>query len=278
MLRRTLLIATIVVFASTIARASTPPDKDVVEAREHYKRGTSAFELGSYEEAIREYAAAYRLRDDPALLYNLGQANRLGNHPAEALRFFRLFLMKVPGAQNRVEVESKIAELQKLIDQQKKTQNMPPDSVAPPSTPETRSATRAAPTEAVPKPPVMTRLAIDSQMDRAGRTQQIAGGVVAGVGVLLVGGGIVCGVLAMQASDRLTQLNQSKQNFDYSQQQLGVTAQVLEGVFIGVGAAAVVAGGAVLLVGRSERAHARHVAVVPALDAHSATLTVVGTF
>ena len=34
------------------------------EAKEHYIKGTKAFELGAYEEAIAEYSAAYRLKDD----------------------------------------------------------------------------------------------------------------------------------------------------------------------------------------------------------------------
>src|SRR5947207_1312620 len=106
-----LVSVVVILLVSSTARAG---DSDVSEARDHYRRGTKAFELGSYEEAIKEYAAAYRLRDDPALLYNLGQANRLGNHPTEALRFFRLFLIKVPDTQSRSEVEAKIAELQKL--------------------------------------------------------------------------------------------------------------------------------------------------------------------
>ncbi|HEX6836513.1 MAG TPA: hypothetical protein VF334_08060, partial [Polyangia bacterium] len=128
-------------FAVGSKRASAD---EVNEAREHYKKGTKAFELGAYDEAVAEYSAAYRLRDDPALLYNLGQAHRLANHPTEALHFYRLFLMKVPSTPNRVEVETKIDELQRLVDQQKKTQNLPPDSVkSPGSTPATTPAPAA---------------------------------------------------------------------------------------------------------------------------------------
>jgi len=116
-----------------------PPGRadEVSEAREHYKKGTKAFELGAFQEAVAEYAAAYRLRDDPALLYNLAQSNRLANHPLEALRLYRMFLLKTPNASNREEVESKIAELRKLVEQQQTTPNPPLDArqAPPPSGP-----------------------------------------------------------------------------------------------------------------------------------------------
>src|SRR5437763_16165369 len=107
---RSLVLVVAILFGTLSVFAARADESDVNEARDHYRRGTKAFELGSYEEAIKEYAAAYRLRDDPALLYNLGQANRLGNHPTEALRFFRLFLIKVPTKQSRSELEATIAE------------------------------------------------------------------------------------------------------------------------------------------------------------------------
>jgi tetratricopeptide (TPR) repeat protein len=109
--------------------ASSAPafaDNDRALAREHYFKGTRAFDLGAYDEAIAEYGAAYRIKDDPALLYNLGQAHRLAGHAAEALRIYKVYLSKRPEAANRPEVEAKIAELQKLIEQQNRTKSMPP--------------------------------------------------------------------------------------------------------------------------------------------------------
>jgi tetratricopeptide (TPR) repeat protein len=61
-------------------------------AREHYHRGTVAFNLGHYEEAAGEYEEAYRLKDDPALLYNIAQARRLAGNRREALRSYKTFL------------------------------------------------------------------------------------------------------------------------------------------------------------------------------------------
>jgi tetratricopeptide (TPR) repeat protein len=100
---------------------------DVEEARRHYRSGSSAYELGQFDEAIREYTAAYKLKSDPAILYNLGQANRLANHPSEALHFYKMYLSKEPDASNRDEVRTKIEALLELVEQQRKTQALPPD-------------------------------------------------------------------------------------------------------------------------------------------------------
>jgi tetratricopeptide (TPR) repeat protein len=277
-MRALLLLA--IVASAIVARPSIAEANERSEAREHFAKGTKAFELGAYDEAIAEYSAAYRIKDDPALLYNLGQAHRLANHPTEALRSYRVFLMKIPDAPNRAEVEQKIAELQKLIEQQQKTQNMPPDSVkAPVSTPtETTTTTQQpeAPTQAAP-PQSIVRQPNESAL-RSARAKMIWGIALAATGVAFAVGGIVSGALAKQASDNLTKLDQSMQKFDYGQQQNGQTEQVLQGVFLGLGGAAVVTGAVLYFVGRHERKVARTVSVVPAIGRGTASAIVEGSF
>lgn len=121
---------------------------DVIKAREHYKAGSRAYEIGSYEEAIREYGEAYRLKDDPAILYNMAQANRLAEHPTEAEHLYRMYLMKVPNAPNRAEVLNKIDALQRLLEDQRRTKNLPPDTTLP--RPHEPAPTTTAPATTVP--------------------------------------------------------------------------------------------------------------------------------
>jgi tetratricopeptide (TPR) repeat protein len=78
------------------------------EAREHYRRGAKAFEVAHYDEAADEFSAAHKLKDDPTILFNLAQAYRLGGHREKALGTYRTFLVKVPNAPNRREVEALI--------------------------------------------------------------------------------------------------------------------------------------------------------------------------
>ena len=50
--------AWIVVFVLSV---STTSAKDVSVAREHYQRGTKLYDLQRYEEAAKEYEAAYEI-------------------------------------------------------------------------------------------------------------------------------------------------------------------------------------------------------------------------
>ena len=106
-LRRTTLLALVVALcASGVASA----DNRVV-AKQHYERGTTLYDLGKYLEAAHEYEAAFDAHSDPALLFNIGQAFRLGGDNASATRAYRSYLRRLPDAPNRAEVERLLASL-----------------------------------------------------------------------------------------------------------------------------------------------------------------------
>jgi hypothetical protein len=91
-------------------------DAKTEEARRHFKSGQKLFELGHWDEAAREFEAAYAARSDPALLYNLAQAYRRKGEARRALDLYKNFLIKVPDAPQRPEVEKRIIALQRQID------------------------------------------------------------------------------------------------------------------------------------------------------------------
>jgi tetratricopeptide (TPR) repeat protein len=223
----------------TIAASARGDNRSI--AREHYYKGTRAFDLGAYDEAIAEYTAAYKAKEDPALLYNLGQAHRLAGHASEALRFYKTYLARMPDPANVAEVQTKIAELQKVIQQERKTQTeMPPDqAISPLPTPVEKSLAEAP-------------------VDRsAGRTKKIAGSSVGAVGLACLATGIAFGALAQSLSDQLTSLDSSMGTFDSGKDQAAKTDQIVEGVFLGIGAAAVVVGATMLALGYTEARRAR---------------------
>ena len=80
--RRVLLGLALLVLCAGTARAE---DAATTKAREHYTRGSKLFALGKFDDAIREYEAAYELRDDPVFLYNIAQAHRLNRNSERAL-------------------------------------------------------------------------------------------------------------------------------------------------------------------------------------------------
>jgi tetratricopeptide (TPR) repeat protein len=93
---------------------------DVQSAREHFLKGKRAYDLGRFTDAAKEYEAAYEQKDDPALLFNIGQAHRLAGpaHARASLLAYKAFLRNVPNPPNQLEVEAHIREMQAVVDQQ----------------------------------------------------------------------------------------------------------------------------------------------------------------
>jgi len=106
--------------AQEAAGAKRGDDPAAAEARRHYEEGTKAFNLGEFPRAIAEFKAAYNAKDDPSLLYNIGQAFRLEGDAAQAIFFYRSYLRNMPNSPNRREVEGRIRTLEKQLEEQKK--------------------------------------------------------------------------------------------------------------------------------------------------------------
>jgi tetratricopeptide (TPR) repeat protein len=309
---------------------------DVVAAQEHYIKGKRAFELGQYDEAISEYSLAYKAKDDPALLYNIAQAHRLAGHNGEAIRFYKIFIARVPNSPSRAECERRIQDLGKaqpvmppelrddpageaarrhyvagvdaydrgnyelaidelerardikksptldlIIGRTNERLNRGPMAVIAykrflatspqsPEAAEVRSRVEALEQSehaaASPAAAVASAPAPPTAYDRsAGRTKKIAGLVVGVAGIGLAVGGIACGLLAKQAGDQLTSGDQLHQPYDHAKEVAGKTDQILEGVFFGLGGAAVVTGAVLLALGYREAAHPPRIALRPAL-------------
>jgi hypothetical protein len=237
---------------------------DSGSAREHYVKGTRAYDLGLFDEAIAEYMAAYKIKDDPAFLFNLGQAHRLANHPAEALRFYRTYLAKVPDAPNRAEVEAKMAEMNRRVEQQKQppakpVPNMAPAEPTPAAPPVEASRADAPPVEAsrADAPPSVAPAAAPVAITepapaaptRPGRGLRIGGIASVAGGLALVGIGIAFGVGAKQAGDDLTRLDEQNDVFDPAKETAGKRDQGLAVVCVGLGAAAIVTGAVLYILG-----------------------------
>jgi tetratricopeptide (TPR) repeat protein len=231
-----------------------------LSAKEHYLNGKKAFELGQFDEAISEYAAAYRLKDDPALLYNLGQAHRLAGHASDALHFYKVYLNRLPDAANRDEVVTKIAELEKLVEQQKKSATLEQNRGTPPAAVgagEPQKAPAPAEVSLVPATPPPAPTPSWSQRHPGGNIT-IAGFVVGGLGVAGLATGIAYGLAAKSAGDELTRLNQTGGIFKASLQSDGKADQLAATVAFAVGGAFVATGAALVAVGqlKARRAHA----------------------
>ncbi|HVZ74553.1 MAG TPA: tetratricopeptide repeat protein [Polyangia bacterium] len=137
------------VLALLLLLAAVAPARaqDTVSAKEHYQRGTSYYDLGRYADAIKEFEAAYQIKNDPALLFNLAQSHRLAGNVDQALHFYKTYLRYVPHPSNRAEIDSRIDQLEALAAQKNAAQTAPPAQTIPPS------GTTSAPPAAEPTTP-----------------------------------------------------------------------------------------------------------------------------
>ncbi len=141
---RKLFFLLLIAAVPTVARAQQPakpelpanatPEERAAVSRQHFESGMAHFQLEEWDEAIHEWEAGFRIKPVPQFLYNIAQAYRQSKRPEKALSFYQKYLYADPKAQNKAEVERHIAQLTKLIDEQKKSTSAPPIAPIPTET------------------------------------------------------------------------------------------------------------------------------------------------
>jgi hypothetical protein len=202
----------------------TPAQK--AEMKLHYEKATRAYDVQKYNEAVDEYQKAYEIGGDPAMLYNVAQSYRLADQLTDALRFYRRYLQRSPNARNRDDVERKIADLEKTVEDRRKAAAAtapPPVTPAPPVTPPPPA----------PETPVV---------DEGSPGLRVAGIVVASIGGAALIGAAVTGKLAQSKGETLSEDSSKGKTFDPSLESSGKTLNK-------VAIASVIAGGALAVTG-----------------------------
>ena len=94
------------------AVAQTPRDV----AHDLDLRATTEYRLGYFANAAKLYEDAYRVVQDPALLYNIGQAQRMAGSYERALVAYRSYLKTAPpDAPSRELASKRVDELEQLL-------------------------------------------------------------------------------------------------------------------------------------------------------------------
>jgi tetratricopeptide (TPR) repeat protein len=230
-------------------------------AREHYRKGTEAYDRHEYDRAALEFKQAYDASGAPALLFNLGQAHRLNGDYAQARDDYRAYLRQSPDAPNRTDVQSRIDEMERRMTPARPAESTP-----------TRAASRPAPHS----PPDWAQAHRDSDA-HPGLGLKIAGIASGASGLALVGAGVYYGLRADSYSDQVTQLSKNKGEYGPSAQtayQDGQTAASRSTTLFVIGGAALVGGGVLYGLGvHEERTH-----VVPTPMAGGGGIVVSGRF
>jgi hypothetical protein len=132
----------VLVFSLVVVAIASPgahaEDAATAQARQHYQRAARAYDLGQWDKAIAEYAAAYSLRSDPIFLYNMAQAHRRRGDFQRAIDLYKNYLIKAPDSRLRDEVEERIRALQKQlgkVERDTKPVSLPPEAAPSSSSP-----------------------------------------------------------------------------------------------------------------------------------------------
>jgi tetratricopeptide (TPR) repeat protein len=160
--------------------------------RARYEEGAQHYNLGEYDQAIAAFKEAYRLSNDPSLLYNIAQAYRKkGAEFCEpALDFYRSYLRARPDDPGRESLDARMRELAACIQQGSPVS--PPTSHAEPPSPSTPKP--VVPDAALaPAPPPLRLIEPVKRVARPTRAQWAVGGT--GLG-LVVAGGVLYAVVA----------------------------------------------------------------------------------
>ena len=309
---------TVCCFLAALVLALASPargDESATEqARQHYVTGTQQYDLGHWDDSIREFEKAYELRPDPSFLYNLAQAYRRKGDTKRALDLYRNYLAKVPKTPQRAEIEERIKSLQKQIEEGASAKPAPsalaptvPPPVPPPgpaavpapaeapttsppqASPALPSGAEPAPTTASP-PAEQTSQATTATTSAAsptvadaiatepaprGRGLRIAGIVSGAVGVASIATGVAFGLKARSLSNQVA----GATTFNPSDDSAGLRDAKLQWVFYGVGAVVGAVGGVLYYLGvRAARTTPSGVSLGPVLGPGTAGVSAMGVF
>jgi hypothetical protein len=148
-LRHTVLVLAVLACA---ARAQAQQEDPVARARTHFEAGRALYQLGNYNEALREFAAGYQLAPRPQFLLNLGQCYRKLDDLANARGMYQRYLKDAPPSDpERPQAEQILAEIEKQIADREAASAPPPVAAAPPSTATSAPAATTLTTSPPPK-------------------------------------------------------------------------------------------------------------------------------
>jgi tetratricopeptide (TPR) repeat protein len=164
------LVGTSPAALATEPSSSPPAPADL--AREHYERGLAKYNLAEFDAAIVEFKQSYELSKAPRLLFNIAQAYRLKKDYESALYFYNTYLRADPNPPNLDDVDTKIDEMKRALDEQHKAAATPPPPVTPPP---------------VTPPPAVEKHASKRSLKVAGLTVTALGAAACAVGGGMLG-------------------------------------------------------------------------------------------
>lgn len=161
---RGLAVVLVLFFGSGAAHAA--------DWKTHYDLALALYQAQKFEDSIPEFQAAYKLMQNPGLLFNLAQAYRKAGHPREAIEYYDLYLSATPQLNEEIrhKVDSYLAEarntlaaleleMKRRLAEEKASREQEPEPAPPPRSPPPELAVVTAPAAApvAPAKPIHKR-------------------------------------------------------------------------------------------------------------------------
>lgn len=238
------------------------------QASAHVKQGDQHKDAGAYDDAAREYQAAYELVPHPVLFFNLAQVYRLKGDREQALEYYERYLAGDPDGRASAQARRFASELRAAIERDR-AEARERDRLA-------RRETRPA-TGPVPAP---GDAPVDEGQPAPGRGLRVGGAVMAAVGAVSIGVGVGFGLKARSISNEIDGHTAGPWPDELlARQAQGEEAEQYMFVFTSAGAFAVAAGGLLYYMGHRARDRERRgLALSPVASAGQVGLALSGDF
>jgi tetratricopeptide (TPR) repeat protein len=112
-----LALVLVLLLGAQVAQAQSP--KDMEDAKVAFNQGQTAYDLANYDEALKHFTRAYELSKLPAILFNLGQAERrlyetggALDHLRRSRELYRSYLRLVPINPNQALTEDLLKQVE----------------------------------------------------------------------------------------------------------------------------------------------------------------------
>jgi tetratricopeptide (TPR) repeat protein len=134
-----------------ILLAASPARAQGEDAKAHYQKATAHFAVGEYREAGVEYEEAFKLKQDPAILFNAAQSFRLAGDNQKALLLYNNIIKLYPGTQFAKDSKEHVEKLAQSAPTAPPPAAEPPPAAPPPVAP--IAPVTPAPTAGAAPPP-----------------------------------------------------------------------------------------------------------------------------
>lgn len=230
-------------------------DQQMAQAKDIVNKAKEKSNAGDHQGAADLYLQAYQIAPLPLLLSNVAaEFEKMPNKSVEAIKYYCKYLEAEPDGPMAGYATQHTKELQIAMKNPVDDKNV----CAPPKT-----AVVTTPVDTTPKPPPPPPVKPVAATDPAAARKR-TGMIVAGVGALSVGAGLIFGAKAQSISDSITNhdIHMPWPDDIRDQQAAGERDQTLQIIFLGAGAAAI-AGGAYLYLTAHGKTGGEHMAVHP---------------